>query len=147
MTMGLDMAAERMEFLSKRTAECCPDPTMKDCQQCRLDGIEMIGIRAMMMPGYKADETKPRMDLIAPEIQTALAEILTFGAKKYADRNWEKGMKWGRCFGALMRHMWAWWAKEPADPETGKSHLWHAACCLMFLIAYEARNVGEDDRA
>ena len=62
-------------------------------------------------------------------------------------RNWEKGMKWGRCFGALMRHMWAWWAKEPADPETGKSHLWHAACCLMFLIAYEQRKIGEDDRA
>jgi hypothetical protein len=97
--------------------------------------------------GVKHDQDKPRMELIAPEIQVALADILAFGARKYADRNWEKGMKWGRCFGALMRHMWAWWAKEPADPETGKSHLWHAACCLMFLIAYEQRQIGEDDRA
>ena len=32
------------------------------------------------------------------------------------------------------------------DTETGYSHLWHAACCLMFLIAYEARGSGTDDR-
>lgn len=141
------MAQERLDFLQKRTAACCQDPTMKDCRQCVEDGLEMIRIKQSMIPGYKADEMKPRMDLIAPEIQVALAEILTFGAKKYNDRNWENGMKWGRCFGAMMRHMWAWWAKEQADPETGKSHLWHAACCLMFLIAYEQRKIGEDDRA
>lgn len=64
------------------------------------------------------------------------------------DRNWELGMKWSRVFGALMRHLWAWWNPlvPDTDPETGRSHLWHAGCCLAFLIAYEARNVGEDDR-
>ena len=105
----------------------------------------------------KFDDDKPRMDLISPEILVALGVILKFGAEKYEDRNWEKGMSWGRCFGACMRHMWAWWgSKLPSkenflfgdlDMETGKSHLWHAACCIMFLIAYEARGVGTDDRA
>ena len=61
-------------------------------------------------------------------------------------RNWEKGMAWSRPFSALMRHMWAWWAGEKLDPETGKSHLWHACCCLMFLVAYEQRSTGTDDR-
>lgn len=96
--------------------------------------------------GRKDDGEKLRYDLIPPEFLSGTADILTFGAAKYGERNWEKGMRWGRPFAALMRHMWAWWRGERADPETGKSHLWHAACCLAFLMAYEARGTGEDDR-
>jgi hypothetical protein len=99
-----------------------------------------------MTTGRKDDIDKPRMDLIAPEFLVGVADILTFGANKYGDRNWEEGMKWSRVFAALMRHMWAWWGRDSLDRETGRSHLWHAACCLMFLIAYEQRQVGEDDR-
>lgn len=97
-------------------------------------------------PAWKQDGGKPRLDLIAPEFLFGTAEVLRFGADKYAQRNWEKGMSWGRCFGAMMRHMWAWWGGEATDKETGLSHLWHAACCLMFLIAYEQRKIGTDDR-
>lgn len=106
--------------------------------------------------GVKFDAGKARMDLIAPEFLFAIAIILDFGARKYRDRNWEQGMGWGRCFAACMRHMWAWWGgKQPTnmnnlfgelDTETGFSHLWHAACCLMFLVAYESRGTGTDDR-
>lgn len=96
--------------------------------------------------GRKDDHGKPRMDLLPPELLDAVANVLTFGATKYGDRNWEAGMDWGRCYAALMRHMNAWWSGEETDPETGMSHLWHAACCLTFLIAYESRGVGNDDR-
>jgi hypothetical protein len=96
--------------------------------------------------GHKDDTSKVRMELIPPELLYGVGDILTFGAAKYADRNWEAGMKWSRVFGALMRHMWAWWAGEKLDPESGRSHLWHAGCCIAFLIAYEERNVGTDDR-
>lgn len=108
------------------------------------------------MEGRKDDAEKVRMDLLAPEFLFATAEVLTYGAAKYAPRNWEKGMAWGRCFAALMRHMWCWWGgKGPTthsflfgelDDDTGFSHLWHASCCLMFLIAYEQRSAGQDDR-
>ena len=99
-----------------------------------------------MSSARKDDADKVRMELLPPELIEATAAVLTFGANKYADRNWEHGLKWGRCFGALMRHLWAWWRGEKADPETGFSHLWHASCCLAFLIAYEQRGTGEDDR-
>lgn len=99
-----------------------------------------------MTGARKDDGEKIRMELLPPELIEATATVLTFGAQKYAARNWEKGMQWGRVFGALMRHLWAWWRGERGDPETGYSHLWHAACCLAFLIAYEQRGVGEDDR-
>lgn len=108
-------------------------------------------------PGQKFDGGKDRMELITSEFMFALARILTFGAKKYCDRNWEKGMSWSRIFGALMRHMWAWWAgKGPTnesflfgslDDETGFSHLWHAAFCIMVLVTYECRGMNQfDDR-
>ena len=96
----------------------------------------------------KEDQDKIRMELVPPELMTAVGEILTFGAKKYADRNWELGMNWSRCYGALMRHLWSWWNpfESDTDPETGKSHLWHAGCCIAFLISYESRGIGKDDR-
>lgn len=100
-----------------------------------------------MSEGLKFDNGKTRIELIPPELLFGVGEILTFGAKKYADRNWELGMKWSRVFGALMRHLWKWWGGEILDVETGKSHLWHAGCCIAFLIAYETRKIGEDDRA
>lgn len=95
--------------------------------------------------GYKNDEEKLRYDLIPPSLLESLAAVLTFGAKKYADRNWEKGMAWGRVFGALMRHMWAWWRGEAADPDTGLSHLAHAAFCIAALIEYETTSMMEHD--
>lgn len=97
-------------------------------------------------PGWKMDAGKARIDLIAPEMVYGVASVLAFGAAKYSERNWEKGMSWGRCFGAMMRHLWSWWAGERNDPESGWPHLAHAACCLMFLMAYEARQIGTDDR-
>lgn len=96
--------------------------------------------------GVKFDEGKVRMDLLPPELLESTAKVLTFGADKYGDRNWELGMAWSRPFGALMRHMWDWWKGEEADPETGYSPLEHAACCIAFLISYEQRGIGEDDR-
>ena len=109
-----------------------------------------------MSGGIKHDSGKPRLELIPPEALFALGDILTSGAKKYADRNWEEGMSWGRVFGALMRHLWCWWggrgptarsfALGSTDPETARSHLWHALACLAFLIAYEERGAGTDDR-
>lgn len=99
------------------------------------------------MSGVKHDQGKTRYELLPPEFLEAVASILTFGAQKYADRNWERGIKYSRVFGALMRHLWAWWRGNNLDDETGKSHLWHAGCCLAFLITYETRNMsGFDDR-
>jgi len=110
-----------------------------------------------LVSGHKADEDKARMDLIPPEVPFALASVLGTGAKKYSERNWEKGMKWSRPYAACLRHLFAWWGgKGPTtanfcfgdlDDETAYSHLWHALCCLAFLTAYEERKmVAWDDR-
>lgn len=110
-----------------------------------------------MTEGVKFDSGKPRIELISPETLFALSSVLGFGASKYGDRNWELGMSWSRVFGACMRHMWAWWGGKQStntnfafgnlDEETEFSHLWHALACISFLVTYEERRIGEDDRS
>ena len=93
----------------------------------------------------KYDDGKLRMDLIPPEPLRAMAEILTLGTKKYGDRNWEKGMDWGRVYGAMLRHLVAHLEGEEHDSESHKPHLYHALCNLMFLVTYYMRGVGHND--
>lgn len=96
--------------------------------------------------GLKFDQGKPGFDLLPDDALAEIQRVLEFGAKKYAMRNWEKGMAWRRLWNASLRHLWAWIRREPADPETGLSHLAHAGCCILFLLSYELRAAGEDDR-
>jgi len=96
--------------------------------------------------GRKDDAGKLRFDLIPPEAPLALAEVLTPGAVRYGERNWEKGFNWSRAEGALQRHLNAWRAGEDKDPDSGLSHLKHILTNAAFLVAFEARGIGTDDR-
>lgn len=96
--------------------------------------------------GLRFDQGKTRLDLLPPELLEGVGQVLSMGALKYAPRNWEKGMKWGRVYASLMRHLLAWQKGEKVDTESGLSHLWHVATNAAFLITYEARGIGEDDR-
>lgn len=96
--------------------------------------------------GRKDDANKPPLHLIPPEYLYAVAEILDYGQRKYSARNWENGMAWSRCYRAALGHLLDWFARKGPDPETGKSHLWHAAASVMFLVCYEIRGSGNDDR-
>lgn len=94
-----------------------------------------------MDQGTKKDEGKLRMDLIPPEAIIALAKVLTFGAKKYDDRNWEKGISKDRLFAACQRHLWATWKFNWVDEESGLPHIYHALTNLAMWIALEERGV------
>lgn len=86
--------------------------------------------------GTKNDQDKVRLDLVSPLFIYGTAEVLTFGAKKYEENNWAKGINFNRVYRAAIGHMHDWWMGEELDQESGKPHLWHAACCLMFLVHY-----------
>lgn len=96
--------------------------------------------------GVKFDTGKARYELIPPEALDALAALYTMGANKYGDRNWEKGMSWGRIFSALNRHLWAWFRGEKLDPTDGQHHLIAVAWNAFSLYMYELKNIGTDDR-
>ena len=98
------------------------------------------------MSATKHDQGKPRLDLLPAIALQQIAEVLTDGAKKYGDHNWRKGFDWSRLYSAAMRHLTSHMNGENLDPETGRSHLAHAACNLMFLLEFEAYKLGNDDR-
>lgn len=95
----------------------------------------------------KDDAHKTRLDLLDPLFLSATAAVLTAGAEKYGPYNWAHGtFSWSRLYGALLRHLNAFWEGEANDSEWGLPHLSHAACCLMFLMRYEKDGLGSDDR-
>jgi hypothetical protein len=94
----------------------------------------------------KADSGKLPLDLLPPELLINVAQVLRHGAEKYDRYNWAKGMAWSRVYAAAQRHLLKWWTHHEADEDSGLSHLAHAACCLAFLLAYEDRRLGIDDR-
>lgn len=96
--------------------------------------------------GVKLDAGKLRHDLLPPDALNEVARIFTFGAEKYAARNWEKGMDWGRVYAAQQRHMMAFWGGEMYDPETGMLHTAHATFGTLVLTAYSLRGIGVDTR-
>jgi len=96
--------------------------------------------------GVKHDQKKIRWDLVPYDAVNEIAKVLTFGAEKYEARNWEKGMNWSRAFGALQRHLTRWFHGQDKDKETRLTHLANAGCCIFFLLAWELRQVGVDDR-
>jgi hypothetical protein len=96
--------------------------------------------------GKKFDEGKIRVDLLPSESLFAVAEVLTFGASKYGEHNWRKGMAWSRLYAAAQRHMMKWNAGETHDEESGKNHLAHACVNLLMLLSYEKSCRELDDR-
>ena len=99
-----------------------------------------------MPGGLRANEGKRRLDLLDMEAMEGTADVLTVGVKKYAERNWEKGMPWSKVIASLLRHVFAFWKGEDVDPESGLPHVDHIACNAMFLQAYYRRNKSDDDR-
>ena len=96
--------------------------------------------------GKKNDADKLRYDLMPPYPLSELARVYTIGANKYGDHNWEEGLKWGRVFGALLRHAFAWWRGDRLDPTDGQHHLASVAWCALALIEYERTHPDLDDR-
>ena len=90
-----------------------------------------------MNEGKKYDQDKPRYDLVPWAAMDDVAQVLGYGAKKYGDHNCRmvEGLE-NRYFAAALRHLSAHRQGERNDPETGISHLAHAMCSLLFLLAH-----------
>lgn len=95
--------------------------------------------------GLKFDAGKTRVELISPVAMEELGKVLAYGAQKYADHNWTKGIAWSRIIGSLLRHLFAYMRGERVDPESGCSHLAHVLCNAHFLVHYEKMRPEFDD--
>lgn len=88
--------------------------------------------------GMKFDGDKLRWDLLPIECAEDIVKVLTMGAAKYADNNWQLVANANeRYYAACLRHLAAWRKGEITDPESGLPHLAHVMCNLTFLLWFE----------
>ena len=98
------------------------------------------------------DAGKTDWSLVPWDSVEEIVKVLEFGKVKYAAWNWSSngGFKYMRVFNSTMRHLLAWARGEDKDPESGLSHLSHAACNLLFIIYFvkhKDKYKDNDDRA
>lgn len=96
--------------------------------------------------GKRYNQGKLRYDLVHPFAHEQMVRVLTKGAEKYSERNWEGGMAWSKILASTERHLAAIKAGEDYDPETGELHAAHLACNAHFLTAYYKIFPQGDDR-
>jgi len=103
-----------------------------------------IGVTKDRDKGKKFDGDKLRMDLIPPEVIEEIGKVLTYGAKKYGDNNWQNVEAY-RYKAALMRHYINWCKGEECDDESGLKHLSHMLTNVAFLLWKEIHDKGKKD--
>lgn len=86
--------------------------------------------------GKRYNTGKLRFDLVNPYAHEGMVSVLTKGATKYEDHNWERGMAWNNVIASLKRHLNAIEKGEDYDEETGELHADHLQCNAHFLSAY-----------
>ena len=108
--------------------------THKPCENCA-KAIKDAGIvHTILVENFlKFDSGKLQYSLIPTSATLALAQVLTYGAKKYKPNNWQQVDDTTRYVDALYRHLEAWRSGELTDSESGLSHLAHAMTNIVFL--------------
>jgi len=96
--------------------------------------IKDSGEREVYGTGAQRDnhQGKGRFDLVSTQGLLRVARWYELGAKKYSDRNWEKGISVARCIDAAMRHLVKYMAG--CDDE---DHLAAVAWNVFAIMFYE----------
>lgn len=93
-----------------------------------------------MLGQIMTENTDIRLDLIPKCLLVELGKVYYYGAVKYSDRNWEKGIAFNRVIGPIYRHFIKWLRGEKKDPELGTHHLaqviWNCAALMEFEITH-----------
>ncbi len=105
-------------------------------------------IRTTSRTGGQKGVKPNRQDLIAVPFLEQLGLVCGMGAEKYGPDNWRKGYEWSKNYGAMQRHIQAFWTGEDLDPESGLPHLAHAAwhCMVLLVFSTQSRFAEFDDR-
>lgn len=96
--------------------------------------------------GARYNDNKPDFSMIPLWTLEGEARVWQYGARKYAQWNWAKGMPWSVPFACVMRHLAAFQRGEELDPESGEHHLDHVMCNVRMLRYYLTEYPEGDDR-
>lgn len=132
-TEAIKMLTERYPLGNRSTLTLyVSHPPCPECSKAILAaGITRVEVIEEFI---KFDGDKVRYDLVPVEALNEVAVILTQGARKYKPNNWRECQDPDRYIAAAMRHFELYRAGHWADEESGRPHLAHVICNLMFLL-------------
>lgn len=99
-----------------------------------------------MSGGLRYNTGKLKWSLVSWKALAPMVRVLMFGAEKYDDHNWKKGLKYTEVCESLQRHLNAFIDGENDDPESKLSHVGHILCNAMFLSYMFLFKKDMDDR-
>lgn len=86
--------------------------------------------------GNKETTGKVPVELIPWAPVLAMCQVLQFGAQKYEDWNWYKGVPMMSLMGSILRHSFKWICGEDNDTESGLPHPAHIMCNCAFILQF-----------
>jgi len=110
----------------------------------------------MNLNGKKFDQGKTEWDLLPLGPVEEVVNVLMHGREKYGRDNWQLvDNPIRRYYAAAQRHLAAFRrarfdTKDPydaIDSESKLHHLAHAACCILFLLWHERKELCQEDAA
>lgn len=110
----------------------------------------------MNLNGKKFDQGKTEWDLLPLGPVEEVVNVLMHGREKYGRDNWQLvDNPIRRYYSAAQRHLAAFRRArfdtrspyDAIDSESKLHHLAHAACCLLFLLWHERKELCEEDAA
>ena len=107
--------------------------------------IKDSGNRRVFETGGQRDiqEGKGRMDLLPMRALIELSKHFEEGAKKYEDRNWEKGIPIHSFLDSGLRHIAQFMSGKNDEPHL-KAACWNLICCLDTIIRIEEGLLPQD---
>ena len=85
--------------------------------------------------GAKFDDSKLRFDLVPTKEFIEVVKVLTKGAEKYDDNNWQKVPNGeNRYYAALQRHANSYRMGNKIDKDSGIHAMAHVICNALFLM-------------
>jgi hypothetical protein len=135
--LSCDVSGRIMNWVAVDFLKNVPDEASSKGEEVMSQMAEQL-LQSKPQQGVKYDEDKLQWSLLPFRALKEVVAVLGFGAKKYAPDNWQRVPDAStRYVDAAFRHLTDWQLKERLDGETGKSHLAHAICCLLFLLWFE----------
>jgi hypothetical protein len=98
--------------------------------------------------GAQREKMHIRYDLFPIEAMESYCRVAEYGAKKYAPRNWEKGLPRMQIAASLIRHLFAYMRGQDNDDGPGGSGLPHVDHIIWNAAAlcHHHHHGIEDDR-
>jgi hypothetical protein len=88
---------------------------------------------------------KLRWSLVNFKAIEEMVKVLEFGAEKYDDDNWKKGLPYKEVCESAMRHLLAFMEGHTLDEETHLTHTAHVMANMMFLQFYMDQEMDQFD--